>query len=600
MTISPIISSSVFASGDTIVSSICELRKRPLSSIPVFLALQDLIQNLSTLFLPRTWCGIMEFEDMKIISSFNKSILIQSFVGFIFPLVILWLIDLITFIIYNNNNRRSMTTAATTMTTMATMMRLLRRRALFITPSLVVVFSPWSLGCLKELFQQLLILIQSFHSILEKRSPTLSRAKTTLDSRIQHHRAYRTRRYDVYLPSSLFSTTTSFSATDSAKKTTTSTLATTTNSKRNNSQHSINKLQVLLFIPGAYVSHDAYSEIASRLSDEGFVVAVLSMEPLRLAYSRLGNTDVKTIKDIMNSITNEILLSKSKSIQSMANMGNADNNMISDKNNNNNNNSSDKIIEFTLMGHSMGAFAAMKLFRELVVDNADTNDTNKKDKAKCNQQHHQQQQKQSSMTATATKKSSTMPETEICISNKLIMWGVAAFIPFLTDLSSKSNHHTTNAKNKNVVDILIVQGTNDEIIKMMNTTTTKKEEFDSYFPPPPPQLLHTFLPSNSMMSMSNGDGDNDNGSNAAATTTTTSGGGENDFENDNSCASSTTRTEMIIGGTHEGFSSYRSTFLGNNKEDEDDNTNNVDDDDALSLSKQHEQACSITVQFLRS
>ncbi|OEU05922.1 hypothetical protein FRACYDRAFT_257289 [Fragilariopsis cylindrus CCMP1102] len=459
MTILPnIISSSGFTSGDTVISSLCELRKRPLlSSIPAFSVLQDRIQNVVTLFLPKTWSRIMEFEEMKA-----------------------------------------------------------------------------------------LIVIRAVHSILKKRSPTLSRAKTTIESRIQHHRAYRTRRYDVYLPSSLFSTTTTTS--------TTSTLATTTN----------NKLQVLLFLPGAYVSHEAYSEIASRLSDEGFVVAVLSMEPLRLADSRLGNTDVTTMKEIMNSITNEILPSTSKSklkSKPLANMGNADNNIS--------NNNNKKIIEFTLMGHSLGAFAAMKLFRELVVDNVDdtndTNDTNKKneDKAKHNQQQQQQQQqKESSMTVIAIKKSLSIPEIEIGISNKLIMWGVAAFIPYLTDLSSKSIHHTTNARNKNVIDILIVQGTSDTVIKMMNTTTTKKEEFDSYFPPQ--QVLHKVLPSNSI------------------------------------CASSTTRTEMITGGTHEGFSSYRSSFSGNNKEDKDDNANNVDDDDTLSLSKQHEQVCYITAQFLRS
>ncbi|OEU11552.1 hypothetical protein FRACYDRAFT_245608 [Fragilariopsis cylindrus CCMP1102] len=402
MTILPNLSSSGFTSGDTVVSSLCELRKRPLSSIPAFSALQDRIQNVLTLFLPKTLNGIMEFEEKVKVGSFssvNKSILIQSFIGFISPLMILWFIDFISFMIFNNNNR------------------------------------------------------------------------------------------------------------------------------------------------------------------------LLSMEPLRLADSRFGNTDVKTMKGIMNSITNEILLPSTSKSKSMANMGNnADNNIGSDNNK--------KIIEFTLMGHSLGAFAAMKLFRELVVDNnADITGTKKRndeDKAKHNQQQPlQQQHKESSMTVIATKKSFSIPEIEIGISNKLIMWGVAAFIPFLTDLSSKSMiHPTTNndAKNKkNVIDILIVQGTRDTTISMMNTTTTKKEEFDSYFPP---QVLHQVLPSNSTMSMSSGDEDNgnDNGSNAPATATataatTTSGGGENDFENDDSCASSTTRTEMIIGGTHEGFSSYRPSFL---------------------------------------
>ena len=155
MTISPIISPVSFASGDTIVSSICcELsRKRQPTT---FLALQYRIQNALILFSPSTWRGLMEFEDMKSISCFNKSILIQSLIGFLFPILILWLIDFITFIIHNNNNRRSMTIATTTITTMTTMIRILKRRALFITPSLVL-FSPWSLGCMTKFFQQLFI-----------------------------------------------------------------------------------------------------------------------------------------------------------------------------------------------------------------------------------------------------------------------------------------------------------------------------------------------------------------------------------------------------------------------------------------------------------
>ena len=120
--------------------------------------------------------------------------------------------------------------------------------------------------------------LKTFRDMMSSPSLTLSRATDVLESRIIHRRAYRTRRYDVYLPPSL---------------------NTSTDGKTSNDQ------SALLLIPGATVSHEAYSEVAGRLSDEGFVVVVVSLEPFRLANPYFG-MDLALAKRIINEVTKKI------------------------------------------------------------------------------------------------------------------------------------------------------------------------------------------------------------------------------------------------------------------------------------------------------
>ncbi len=44
----------------------------------------------------------------------------------------------------------------------------------------------------------------------------------------------------------------------------------------------------LFFFPGFGIDHAAYSDVAARISDSGIAVAVISLEPLRLAHKALG------------------------------------------------------------------------------------------------------------------------------------------------------------------------------------------------------------------------------------------------------------------------------------------------------------------------
>ena len=156
---------------------------------------------------------------------------------------------------------------------------------------LLVLLPTWNLGCLYQLVSQWCILIHSLRLQLTSQSITLSRATTLLQQRIQSQRAYCTGRYDVYLPFSLFGTTT-----------------TTTTTSNHNHHHQKRRQQprqqpqkfpqqqqaAILFIPSATVSYEAYSEVAGRLFNTGIVVAVFSLEPIRLTNHQLG-TDATAI-----------------------------------------------------------------------------------------------------------------------------------------------------------------------------------------------------------------------------------------------------------------------------------------------------------------
>lgn len=292
--------------------------------------------------------------------------------------------------------------------------------------------------------------LKNLRKMMKSPSPTLSRATDVLESRIVHRRAYRTRRYDVYLPPSL----------DSG-----------TDGKTNDDQ------EALLLIPGATVSHEAYSEVAARLSDEGFVVAVVSLEPFRIANPYLG-TNLALAKRIMSEVTEKIHHTVSENLVEASDEGEKL--------------SQAKSIKWTLMGHSLGAFGAMKLFQAFADDPRNN-----------------------------LEKTSSTSNSTISLSNKLVLWGLAAFVESATDLSDKKD-----------AKIFILQGSNDLFVEYQRA---RDGELAAFFPP-------------------------------------------------------TTVTETIAGGTHEGFSSYETTF-----QQEFDGTKRP-----ISLDEQHKQACEKTTRFLRS
>ena len=381
-----------FESGDKIVSALCS-RMAEKAGIDLNLydetggALHDhndilqqspsklfsvTLRNRLKLLSPRIWWGLIDNESKKEFSPFFISTVIRSCVGLLFPLLI---------IAFFANIRRGKPATSVTST------RLM----------LIALISPWCIQCFYQLYDQITTLLVSFRTQMTSRSLTLARATDALKLRIRHRRAYRTSRYDVYLPPSL----------------------TSISEKKNGAYVDTQALRALFFIPGALVPHEAYSEVAARLSDKGFVVAVMSLEPLRLAGCHFG-TNLASVKQIIDGVTGKIF-------DHLMNVPEGMDNELPIKS-----------IEWTLIGHSMGAFAATQLFRESLYH---PNEKTEKSESNWN----------------------------ITLGKKLVLWGVAAMLNSVTDLSAEGD-----------AQILILQGTNDEFVEMMQS---KEDELEAFFPP---------------------------------------------------------------------------------------------------------------------
>lgn len=129
--------------------------------------------------------------------------------------------------------------------------------------------------------------------------------------------------------------------------------------------------QCLLFIPGAGVDHTAYSTVANKMScDHGIIVVVISLEPFRMAASEL--IEISTILHAIKQVK-ELWRERHKS--------------------------DDYDLNFSLGGHSYGAYASMRIAPMLV----------------------------SHLHGNTTK------------SLKLILWAFGSYRNYFTDLSSYEN-----------------------------------------------------------------------------------------------------------------------------------------------------------------
>jgi len=104
------------------------------------------------------------------------------------------------------------------------------------------------------------------------RSTTLPEAWECLADRVAQRRAYRSGRYDAYLPSV--------------------------------PKRSDGAVDAVLFLPGAGVEDVAYARVAAKLSDEGYVVVVVSAEPMRMASPDMGYT-ARYCRRIMRQVENQ-------------------------------------------------------------------------------------------------------------------------------------------------------------------------------------------------------------------------------------------------------------------------------------------------------
>ena len=140
----------------------------------------------------------------------------------------------------------------------------------------------------------------------------------------QHgRRAYRTHAYDVYLPPSH-----SLESTES-----------------NDHHDQLPTFEFILFLPGALVEHVAYSQPAAMLSDHGYVVIVMSSEPLGIVDMQIPQFYVSHIQQIQQDIETK----------------HAKRSTITAEDNNNNNNNNHSQCRWIFMGHSMGSLTCTKL-----------------------------------------------------------------------------------------------------------------------------------------------------------------------------------------------------------------------------------------------
>ena len=147
------------------------------------------------------------------------------------------------------------------------------------------------------------------------------------------------------------------------------------------------KQKAMLFIPGLCVDHTAYASIASRMASEGnIIVAVLSLEPFRLADEHF--VDLKELRKCMQTVTN----------------------LWNDRNG-----SKNSSLDWSIGGHSYGAYAAMRLAPDL---------------------------------ATYLKKSAID-------KIKTVMWAAGNREEFMTDLSQRDD-----------IDAIVLLGSNDSICSL--------------------------------------------------------------------------------------------------------------------------------------
>jgi alpha-beta hydrolase superfamily lysophospholipase len=154
----------------------------------------------------------------------------------------------------------------------------------------------------------------------------------------------------------------------------------------------------ILFLPGAFVEHVAYAQPAALLSDHGYIVIVLSSEPLGIVDIHLPQFCVSHIRRIQHDMESKHAASTS-----------------SGRNTNQ--------CRWIFMGHSMGSLTCTKLI-------------------------------------------SYFPNVK-----ELVLWGSAPFLEYMGHLSHRDN----NNHDDDVLCVLVVQGSKDQIIQRYCTPEMIKE-----------------------------------------------------------------------------------------------------------------------------
>lgn len=342
------------------------------------------------LLSPRTWWGFMVATSKNDMSEFDLPTLIQAaLVNVATGIVFLWLL-------WMTASNSSSSAPILHLQQQPQKPSLSLQRLLQVVA--VYFLSPWAVQASAEIIQQFQFLQESFIGLWQNRFYSRPEAVMELRTRLSTQRAYRRNRYIVFLPPPTSLSTTApkdfihpSSGTAAEKEGRASSSSSSLENGSPPPPSPPKQQKAVVFFPGFGVPLVAYSKIAARLSDLGILVVLVSMEPMRMATTNLG-ADVSRMIQIMNQVERRL--------------------------------HSESTLEWSLMGHSMGALCAMNMYPKLL-------------------RTHKQIQ-------------------------KLVLWGIAAFHTQTTSLANFTN-----------LDILKVQATNDAVIKFRERY---QDIFDTYFP----------------------------------------------------------------------------------------------------------------------
>jgi pimeloyl-ACP methyl ester carboxylesterase len=358
------------------------------------------------LFSPRTWFGIYRVLVESPWNPLDESAFCRALLALILPMIVVTVIQLW---FLSDSGLSSL------------FGKLVGSRGSSKTINLLpaTLVSPWMIQAISTNLPLWRQVLTRLHDYRRNRFGTRKSAQIELKHRLQTNRVVRFRRYDIYLPPPILN--------DDGDD----------DSSLSFSSSSIQSCQALLFLPGALVPHSAYAEVAARLSDAGLVVVVVSAEPTRMIHQHLG-ADVHSIRRIMTRVQSWLLLNHGRHISSQSTQ-------LQARGNSSTSSSRSTVLspppsqlisitrrltpllisEWSLMGHSMGSFSALRLFAQL-------------------------QQK--------------VPQT----IRRVVLWGTGAFLSLATDMTCCTDCH-----------VLLVQGSDDFVVAY---GTASQAEFDALLP----------------------------------------------------------------------------------------------------------------------
>jgi len=255
--------------------------------------------------------------------------------------------------------------------------------------TILSLISPLSLDVIFNRLRPILFqVLQRFKVVLQSRKRADHSTRVQLREKIKEGRVLQRHSYDLYLPPKEESS-------DDA----------TTDS---------NHIKCLLLFPGFGIHHSAYADVASLISQYGIPVAVVSLEPLRLAHGKLGGS----IQDVRR-----ILKSAGKDVVKYCKQH--DNDKAKKKDD------ESIILEWDLGGHSMGGYNSLQLAQVL------------------------QQSDDEHLTIKLSQKDESLSR----IGSQIIVWGAGNLV------ESVPNLQTSISSDESSLRVLVLLASNDDIAK---------------------------------------------------------------------------------------------------------------------------------------